>query len=129
MNSKESNSTRDANRSNFWPNFLLAFFVGAVPLGLKLALNSVLGQSSEAPTATELAPWVLTDKDDYSPGETAYITGGRFLAGETIVLQVLHVHREVNPDTGEITEWVEDPPAADTAGHPTWNAVADDDGR
>src|SRR3989442_1322704 len=64
MNSKESNSTRDANRSNFWPNFLLAFFVGAVPLGLKLALNSVLGQSSEAPTATQLTPWVLTDEDD-----------------------------------------------------------------
>src|SRR2546426_118554 len=124
MNSNESHNTRGANRSNFWPNFLLALFVGAAPLGLKLALNSALGQSSEAPTATDpapaVAPWVLSDKDDYAPGETAYITGGGFLAGKTIVLQVLHVHREATPAPGEITEWVEDPPAADTAGHHTW---------
>src|SRR5438093_13448364 len=36
------------------------------------------------------AATVTTDQSDYPPGDTAYITGGGFLAGETVQLQVLH---------------------------------------
>src|SRR5437879_2305559 len=51
-------------------------------------LNLALALQFSVASAT--AATVTTDKADYSPGSTAYITGSGFLAGETVELQVLH---------------------------------------
>ena len=130
---KQEHTSPPPRTARFWPNFLLALLVFGVPLSVKVALNKVSAQDSSQSqlncTAAVAAndAWVLTDKDDYAPAETAYITGAGFCPGESIVLQVLHVHQEeIN---GQIIETVEDPPAEDTEGHHTWNALADDQGR
>jgi hypothetical protein len=47
---------------------------------------------------TALAADVMTDKDDYGPGDTAIITGTGYEVGETIELQVLHI--DGTPNTG-----------------------------
>src|SRR5436309_101915 len=69
---------------------------------------------------TATTAWVHTDMDDYPPGATVYITGGGFLANETVQLQVLHV--------GWVDgEHVQDP-APDTWTVDTWMVQADDNG-
>ena len=50
------------------------------------------------PTVSEPETIVFTDKNDYSPGETATIFGENFDIGETIRLQVLH--NDGTPNTG-----------------------------
>lgn len=46
---------------------------------------SVALSESDTPTT------ITTDKDDYAPGETVVITGGGFLPGETVQLEIDHV--------------------------------------
>ena len=55
---------------------------------------------------------VTTDKPDYSPGQTAIITGSGFWPNEIVTLQVVHI------DGGE----------EGSAGHEPWNVAADGDG-
>jgi hypothetical protein len=54
--------------------------------------------SASAPLAKSTAT-VTTDRRDYFPGETAYITGAGFAPWETVELQVLHV--DGRPNTGD----------------------------
>src|SRR5437667_433870 len=123
MNSNESNNTRDANRSNFWPNFILTLLVFGVPLGAKLALSTTVSAQASGQTQldctqaiTENNARIITDKDDYAPGETVYITGAGFCPGETVSLQVLHV--------GDTTDDDLTSPA-----HQPWTVEVDDQGR
>src|SRR5262245_41217894 len=37
-----------------------------------------------------VAQWVATDRSDYYPGQTVYITGGEFMPGETVTLLIVH---------------------------------------
>src|SRR5205823_12300444 len=60
------------------------------------------------------AATVTTDKADYAPGETAYITGSGFTAGETVQCQVLHI-----PDTGDNNT---------SSAHLPWSVTADGNG-
>ncbi|HZP83921.1 MAG TPA: Ig-like domain-containing protein, partial [Chthonomonadaceae bacterium] len=55
---------------------------------------------------------VTTDKPDYAPGDTVYITGSGFQPGETVTLQVVHTDGTVEGG----------------AGHDPWNVTADGDG-
>src|SRR5262245_59714798 len=59
-----------------------------------------------------LSASVWTNKPDYTPGETAYITGQEFQPGEVVQLQV--VHADGKPDIDD--------------GHAPWQAVARPDG-
>src|SRR5262245_39521264 len=61
---------------------------------------------------TMLTATVATGQIDYSPGETAFISGSGFEIGETIQLQVLHT--DGTPNTGE--------------GHEPWYVVDGGDG-
>src|SRR5437867_6241245 len=64
---------------------------------------------------------VFTDLDDYPPGATVYISGGGFLANETVQLQVLHVGwlygEHADSDAG-----------VDGEGDDTWTVLADENG-
>ncbi len=40
---------------------------------------------------SKITPTVTTNKNDYQPGETAYITAKGFTSGDTVQLQVLHL--------------------------------------
>ena len=57
----------------------------------------------------ELPTSVITDRQDYLPGETAFIQGSGFAAGEVVELDVSHT--DETPDDGE--------------GHNVWAVVAD----
>ncbi|HEV8200480.1 MAG TPA: hypothetical protein VGS03_10690, partial [Candidatus Polarisedimenticolia bacterium] len=57
--------------------------------------------------------FIVTDKFDYAPGDTALITGAGFRAGETVTLQVSH--------TNHVSEA--------GAGHDPWTVTADPSGR
>ena len=56
---------------------------------------------------------VFTDKSDYSPGETAQITGSGFHGGDSIILEIRHIGPNM-PDP--------------THTHDFWTAIADEDG-
>ena len=60
-----------------------------------------------------VSPTVATAKTDYPPGASATISGGGFLAGETVRVQVLHANNM--PSTG--------------ADHLPWDVTADDHGK
>ncbi|RYG23438.1 HYR domain-containing protein [bacterium] len=45
-------------------------------------------------------PTVVTDKQDYSPGQTAYIAGSGFHPNETITLRVVHTNGVAEPGNG-----------------------------
>ncbi|MBI4325036.1 MAG: VCBS repeat-containing protein, partial [Chloroflexi bacterium] len=68
--------------------------------------------------------FVVTDRSDYPPGATANISGGGFLAGETVTLQVLHA--DGTPATGQDhAPWLV---VADASGafQTTWHVCEDD---
>ena len=44
---------------------------------------------SQSAMATD-APTIMTDKPDYAPGETAYITGSNWMPGETVMMVIDH---------------------------------------
>jgi predicted nucleotidyltransferase len=48
--------------------------------------------------AADASPWVVTDQEDYAPGQTVTITGGDWLPGEAITL-VIHEAPPTHPDT------------------------------
>jgi len=60
-----------------------------------------------------------TDKENYHPGETVYITGSGFAARETVTMQVVHV--DSTAAKGGAFE-------ADHQGHTPWNITADENG-
>jgi hypothetical protein len=62
--------------------------------------------------AVSSAQWLSSDRPDYSPGETAILTGTDFVPGEDVVLQVRHA--DATPDSG--------------ADHEPWTVVADENG-
>src|SRR6266542_1138525 len=78
------------------------------------------------------AATVTTDKGDYPPGDTAYITASGFQAGETVQFQVLHA--DGTPSTGEDHQpwYVADGSADDLDGvvdgniQTTWHVCEDD---
>jgi hypothetical protein len=51
-----------------------------------------------------LSAWVVTDKPDYAPGQTAVIDAGGFAVGETVALQVVH-HDGAHGDDGAHQPW------------------------
>lgn len=88
--------------------------VAALPLfavAVALLACTVLNAEEQFPDAESpaLSPFVVTDKADYAPGETAVITAGGFAPGERVELQVLHA--DGTPDSGE--------------GHEVWSVIAD----
>lgn len=74
----------------------VALLLVAVALLGSVAATQAQITSTSPPAA---APWLITDKADYAPGESAVFAGGGFLAGETVVLQVLHANG--TPATGD----------------------------
>src|SRR5438552_5254037 len=60
------------------------------------------------------AATVTTDKADYQPGATVYITGSGFGHGEPVQCQVLHI-----PDTGDNNT---------SSAHLPWSVTADSNG-
>src|SRR5690554_29667 len=60
-----------------------------VPLTTLFMLLSVMSYAQE--TQTVYNPVVTTDKLDYAPGETVYITGSRWHAGEEVSLLVMNL--------------------------------------
>lgn len=63
-----------------------------------------------------LSAWVATDQVDYSPGETAIITGSGFAPGETVQLQVAHTDGSHATDSAHQSWFVQDGSAADLDG-------------
>jgi IPT/TIG domain-containing protein len=57
---------------------------------------------------------IHTDKEDYSPGDTVFITGSGFQPGESVTLQVLHVDAAGDNDVSNA--------------HAPWNTTADENG-
>src|SRR5438477_12578225 len=105
MPMKKHPTTRPARSASIWSNLLLAILVFGVPLGAKLALNTKVSAQANGQTQLDCtaavaanAAWVLTDKDDYAPGETVYIAGAGFCPGETVSLRVLHVGGAADDD-------------------------------
>ncbi|MDJ0647278.1 MAG: SdrD B-like domain-containing protein [Xenococcaceae cyanobacterium MO_188.B19] len=84
------------------------------------------------PQATVSDTIVFTDKDDYSPGETATIFGNNFDIGETIKLQVLHTDGIPNTGSGHESWFITDGGAGDLDGvadgnfRTTWYVNPDD---
>ena len=70
---------------------------------------------------------ISTDKDDYAPGETVNISGSGFLAGETVVLQVLHLDENGDNESSAAHQPFE--VIADASGniYSTWIVPADED--
>lgn len=98
-----------------------ALFLAAVALLASVAATPAQITSTSPPA---MAPWLITDKADYAPGESAVFAGGGFLAGETVVLQVLHA--DGTPATGDDhLPWAV---AADGAGNlqTVWHVCEDD---
>jgi hypothetical protein len=96
---------------------IFTILAGGVSLSLlALVAIKVWAQAPEEADAPEdfvgAAAFVNTDKLDYEPGETAYITGGGFEPGETVELIVLHANETPN----------------DGHGHGYWHVVADENG-
>src|SRR5712691_3070856 len=83
-----------------------------LPLGRALML--AIGGQDPVPQDPVPPPpaTVRTDKSDYFPGDTAFITGSGFAAGETVWLQVVHT----------------DGTAEGGVGHDPWPVGADADG-
>src|SRR5437867_4869975 len=72
--------------------FAVEYTVPAEAGGMIIRATAVGGSSGLAAAAVLNNPaWVDTDLDDYPPGASVYISGGGFLAGETVELQILHV--------------------------------------
>jgi uncharacterized delta-60 repeat protein len=93
----------------------------ALFLGCLLAA-SLLAAASRGYAGTQAT--VFTDKSDYLPGSTAWISGEGFEPAETVVLQVLHA--DGRPSDGADHEpW---PVAADANGsfQSTWHVCEDD---
>ena len=61
---------------------------------------------------------ISTDKADYAPGEIVQISGGGFLPGETVQLQVVHIEKTTTSVTS----------LADHQGHDPWFVGADASG-
>src|SRR5438034_2581327 len=59
-------------------------------------------------------PTVTTDKADYAPGSTVFITGTGFGANDLVTLQVLHADKSGDNDT--------------SGAHASWNVAADGNG-
>src|SRR5438128_7160795 len=119
MNSKNSRPMHNPNRPTCNTNLLARLLV--------LACVCLCSQLLSANAAT-----VMTDKADYAPGTTAYITAGGFQAGETVSFQVLHA--DGTPSTGLDHEpwYVTDGSADDLDGvmdgniKTTWHVCEDD---
>ncbi len=86
---------------------------------------TALGATSGLTATTVLnnPAWVDTDLDDYPPGATVYITGGGFLAGETVELQVLRIGSVATDSTHESSDLND---AGE--GFDTWTVQADENG-
>ena len=75
---------------------------------------------------------ITTNKKDYSPGETAFISGNNFEPGETIQLQVLHTDHTPNTGAGHTPWFVTDGGEGDLDGKvdgkfkTTWYVNPDD---
>src|SRR6185436_5352875 len=101
--------------------FVTEYTVPADASGMTIWARAV-GATSGASSTTVLnnPAWVDTDLDDYPPGAAVSISGGGFLAGETVELQVVHV--------GLVDgEHVLDPANAGE-GHDTWTVTTDGNG-
>ena len=104
--------TDDAN-GNFTTTWVLPTNETTDPATAAYQITASGPSTADSATATfaRLAPSVQTDKLDYSPGQTATITGSGFQAGETVDMQV------VNTSTG-----------LPSGNPPTWTATADAQG-
>jgi hypothetical protein len=72
--------------------FAAAYVVPSEADGMMMRATAVGGSSGLSATTILNDPaWVATDLADYPPGALVTITGGGFLANETVELQVLHV--------------------------------------
>ncbi len=105
---------------------IASIFAGGVSLSLLAfaGVQLVAPGSSQELLSPQSSARVMTDKPDYSPNSTAIITGGGFLAGEMVELQVLHA--DGTPATGEDHEpWIV---TADSLGgfETTWHVCEDD---
>ena len=70
------------------------------------------------------AAQVTTDRADYPPGSTAYITGSGFAANELVTLQVIHA--DGTPDQGEDHEPWKVMTDADGVFETSWHVCEDD---
>jgi len=76
--------------------------------------------AAKLPFAVTFDASVTTDRDDYSPGQTAYITGSGFQAGEAVVLQIVYVDSGLKNESAASF--------ADHSGHDPWTVVANSSG-
>lgn len=72
-------------------------FLGVAPGGLVLAEGEV-ARAEEPALVSVLSPWIMTDKSEYFPGETVFITGGGFLALEFVRILI------ANPDGAAVQD-------------------------
>jgi hypothetical protein len=105
--------TRSPMRKNNYPSVRLSiiatitlvllisstFAFTSVGASVFTAISPGIGSSMSAwwtPAAPAAqAASVSTDKDDYVPGQTVYISGSGFLAGENVQLQIVHIDATV----------------------------------
>jgi hypothetical protein len=91
-----------------------------------LALANVVPVAAEGtddPTAPPTSPIIVTDKLDYTVGETALISGAGFVPNELVKLQIQHTNVVLSEGNGHMP-WIV---AADTDGRLTSNWYVDPD--
>src|SRR5215831_4057676 len=86
----------------------------AIPIACILLTSNSTSAKSVSSAEAVISPSVITDKEDYSPGQTVLITGFGFQAGESVTLQVLHDGAMGDNETSDA--------------HAPWYTTADENG-